>query len=171
MGTHTANNRCMRPFANRYGAALLAVLVVTVAPALYAETVPGTVDLTQQFLGGGVQINGLHAVSVGGIVVLRGQTDDPAKSVAAFDYAHTLGYNRVANLIRIVDAPDDEKIERVAERQLATRTLDGCSFKVDSNRGVVTVAGTVRNELQKDLAMSILHRIDGVVAVRASLQR
>ena len=150
---------------------LTAVLVLALAPAVRAETAPQSIDLTPQFVQSGVQVKGLRVVEVGGIVVLRGETDDPAKSLAASQYAESLGHGRIANLIRIVDAPDDAKIERVAERQLATRTLDGCTFRLDSNRGVVTVDGKVRYELQKDIAMSILRGIDGVREIRASLQR
>ena len=151
---------------------LAATFILAIAPSLCAgTTAPASTDLTSQFVQSGIPIRGLRVVEVGGIVVLRGETEDPANSLAASQYAQSLGHSRVANLIRIVDVPDDAKIERVAERELATRTLDGCSFHVDSNRGVVTVDGKVRYELQKDIAMSILRGIDGVREIRASLQR
>lgn len=153
------------------GAALAAALVFS-APALRAvQPQPQAIDLTSQFMNAGVNVDGLRAVQVGGIVLLRGQTEDPALAKQAADVARNLGYVRVANLIRVVDAPDDVKIERMAERQLATRTLDGCTFHIDSDHGVVTVDGKVHNELQKDIALSILRNIDGVRAVHASLQR
>lgn len=154
-----------------FGAALGVALVLTLNPNAYADASPAVVDLTQQFVAAGVHVNGLRAVEVGGIVVLRGDTDDAANAQAAAAEAQTLGYSRVANLIRIVDVPDDAKIQRVAERQLATRVLDGCTFHVDSAKGVLTVDGKVQYELQKDLALSILRNIDGVREVRASLQR
>lgn len=142
-----------------------------IATAAGAATTPQPVDRTAQFVAAGVQINGLRALEVGGIVVIRGTTDSDAKAQAASVAAETLGYTRVANLIRVVDAPDDAKIERTAERQLATRVLDGCTFHLDSQQGVLTVDGHVRHELQKDVAMSILRNIDGVREVHASLQR
>ena len=153
------------------GAALAAALVFSTAPAQAVQPEPQATDVTQQFIHAGVSINGLHAVEVGGIVLLRGETEDPAVAQNAADVARNLGYARVANLIRVVDAPDDVKIERMAERRLATRTLDGCTFHVDSEHGVVTVDGKVQYELQKDIALSILRNLDGVRAVRASLQR
>ena len=156
---------------NLFGAALAAALVLTLTPPARAASAPATVDLTQQFVSAGVHVSYLKAVEVGGIVVLRGDTDDAANAALAAATAQTLGYTRVANLIRVVDAPDDAKIERVAERQLATRVLDGCTFHVDSEKGVLTVDGRVQYELQKDLAMNILRSIDGVREVRASLQR
>lgn len=154
-----------------FGAALAAALVLTLTPPAHAASAPATVDLTQQFVSAGVHVRNLKAVEVGGIVLLRGDTDDATNAALAATTAQTLGYSRVANLIRVVDAPDDAKIERVAERQLATRVLDGCTFHVDSEKGVLTVDGKVQYELQKDLAMNILRSIDGVREVRASLQR
>ena len=156
---------------NLLGAAIAAALVLLINPVAGAETTPAN-DLTPQFLNGGIHVDGLRAVEVGGIVVLRGQTDDASNAIAAAELAGKLGYNRVANLIRIVDVPDDARIERTAERQLAMhRALDGCTFHVDSDRGVLTVAGRVKYELQKDVAMDVLRNIDGVRLVRASLQR
>lgn len=159
------------PQSKILGASLGLALTLAVLPSANARTGPQTVDHTQQFVTNGAQVNGLRATEIGGIVLLRGETDDPAKSEAATKLAHTLGYTRVANLIRIVDAPDDAEIERTAERRLATRTLDGCNFIIDSTDGVVTVAGHVRYELQKDVALSILRKIDGVREVRSSIQR
>lgn len=155
---------------NLFGVALAAAVVLTLTPPARAASAPAT-DLTQQFVNAGVHVSNLKAVEVGGIVVLRGDTDDAANAALAATTAQTLGYSRVANLIRVVDAPDDAKIERAAERQLATRVLDGCTFHVDSEKGVLTVDGKVQYELQKDLAMNILRSIDGVREVRASLQR
>ncbi|MEO8034957.1 MAG: BON domain-containing protein [Acidobacteriota bacterium] len=161
----------MKQWKTSFGAAIALAVTLAVLPSANARTGPQTVDLTKQFLSSGAQVDGLRATEIGGIVLLRGETDDPAKAEAATTLAHTLGYARVANLIRIVDPPDDARIERTAERRLATRTLDGCNFVVDSNGGVVTVAGHVRYELQKDVAMSILRKIDGVREVRSSIQR
>jgi osmotically-inducible protein OsmY len=132
---------------------------------------PAAIDITPQFANAGLQIAGLRAVEIGGIVLLRGDTDDPANAAAASVVAQSLGYARVANLIRVVDDPNDEQIERTAERKLATRTLDGCSLRVDSNRGVLTVGGTVRYELQKDLALALVRNIRGVREVRSGITK
>lgn len=158
----------MRRSRNFLGAAL-ATLVFSLSAA--AATGPQTIDRTAEFRSAGLNVNGLKAVEVGGIVLLRGDTDDPAVASAATAYAQTLGYARVANLIRVLDKPNDEQIERVAERKLATRTLDGCSFRVDSNKGVLTVDGTVRYELQKDLALALVRNIDGVREVRSAISK
>jgi osmotically-inducible protein OsmY len=138
---------------------------------VFAATPPQTTDLTPQFEPAELRVHNLRAVEVGGIVLLRGDTDDPAQAVAATTYAQSLGYYRVANLIRVVDHPNDDQIERIAERKLATRTLDGCSFRVQSNRGVVTIDGKVRYELQKDLALALVRNIDGVREVRSAISK
>lgn len=151
------------------GAALTAALVLVLgsAPALGQQ--PQASDLTQQF--NGVPVSGLRATEIGGIVVLRGQTERPEHAAAAGVRARSLGYTRIANLIRVIEPPDDAKIERTAERQLATRALDGCTFQLDSIGGVLTVAGKVKHELQKDFAVSLLRHIEGVREVRSSLAR
>jgi osmotically-inducible protein OsmY len=150
-------------------AAALAALVLTLgSQPLFAQQ-PQAKDLTSQFTS--VQVKNLRATEIGGIVVLRGDTESARSAAAATAQARTLGYTRIANLIRVVEPPDDAKIERTAERQLATRALDGCSFQLDSDGGVLHVGGTVKYELQKDVAVSLLRNIDGVREVRASLQR
>ena len=150
------------------GAAALAALVLFLAQPAAAQQ-PQSKDLTPKFAS--LAINNLRAVEIGGIVVLRGSAESARSATAAGELARSLGYTRVANLIRVVEAPDDAKIERMAERQLATRALDGCKFLLDSDRGILHVAGTVQYELQKDMAVSLLRNIDGVREVRTSLQR
>jgi osmotically-inducible protein OsmY len=149
------------------GAATFAALLLVAIPA--GADSASTVDLTSQFQGSGLDVDGLRAVEVGGIVVLRGRTTDAAVAQRAGVLAQSLGYARVANLIQVVPPPDDAAIERVAERQLAMRrSLDGCSFHLDSHGGVLTVAGKVTHELQKDIAVNVLRNIDGVRSVKAS---
>ena len=151
-------------------AAIVAALLVITIPAGADST--AVVDLTPQFQGSGISVDGLRAVEVGGIVVLRGRTPDAAMAQRAGAFVQDLGYARVANLIQVVTPPDDAKIERTAERQLAIRrALDGCSFHVDSNGGVLTVGGKVIHELQKDIAMDVLLKIDGVREVRADFRQ
>ncbi|MDQ6799223.1 MAG: BON domain-containing protein [Acidobacteriota bacterium] len=149
------------------GAATLAALCCIAIP-MYADS-NAVVDLTSQ-LRNDVRIDGLSAVEVGGIVVLRGRTGDASLAERAGVLAQKLGYARVANLIRVVAPPDDAAIQRMAERKLATdRALDGCRFHVDSNGGVVTVAGKVNQELQKDVAVDVLRQIEGVRSVHSDL--
>ena len=149
------------------GAATVATLCLFSLPAIADST--AVVDLTPQ-LKSEVEVDGLSAVEVGGIVILRGRTSDAAVAQRAGVLTQSLGYTRIANLIRIVPPPDDAAIARQAERRLAMhRSLDGCRLRVDSNHGVLTVAGKVNQELQKDIAIDLLRQIEGVRSVRADL--
>lgn len=153
-------------------AGLLAALLSFTNPAVARDTSPATIDVTQRFADGAFHIDGLHAVEVGGILVLRGRTYEPAEAARIADFAKTLGYERVANVVSVVDPPDDPAIERAAERRLASnRSLDGCTFHVDSQQGVVTIAGRVQYEVQKDVVAGLLRGIDGVRDVKMALVR
>ena len=133
---------------------------------------PATRDLTPQFATAGVAVEDLRAVEVGGIVVLRGRTTDRTVAEKAVSVAQSLGFSRVANLIQVSDAPDDARITRLAERQLAVhRGLDGTQIVVDSTNGIVRLSGRVSNDVQKDVAVSLVKNIDGVRAVQIALQR
>jgi len=145
--------------------------VVLIAPAAWAVQ-PDTKDVTSLFANSGVVVAGLRAIDVGGILVLRGNTIDPAQAQAVAAYAKTLGYARVANLVRIDKAVDDAAIERNIERQLAfSRGLDGCNIKINSQDGAVHMTGTVQHELQKDFALEVVRNVDGVRSVQSDLQR
>jgi len=160
----------MRANKNRIGVAIAAALFVWAIPALAQQ--PAMRDLTQQFVTAGVSVEGLRAVEVGGIVVLRGRTADKNIAEQASTVAQSLGFTRVANLIQVADAPDDARIARAAERELSVhRGLDGTHIVVDSNNGIVRLSGTVTNEVQKDVAVSLVKSIDGVRAVEMALQR
>jgi osmotically-inducible protein OsmY len=159
--------------ANKFKLQLIAATfaVVLIAPAAWAVQ-PDTKDVTSMFANSGVVVNGFRAVDVGGILVLRGTAPDQAQAEAATAYAKSLGYTRVANLVRIDQAVDDAAIERSVERQLALqRGLDGCSIKVNSKGGAVRISGTVQHELQKDFALELVRNVDGVKSVQADLQR
>jgi hyperosmotically inducible protein len=146
-------------------------VVVLVAPAAWAVE-PGTKDVTSLFTNGGIVVEGLLAVDVGGILVLRGRTADPAQAAAVAAYAVTLGYKRVANLVQVTTPVDDAAIERQVERQLSLqRSLDGCKIKINSKGGAVRISGTVQSELQKDYALEVIRNIDGVRSVHSELQR
>jgi osmotically-inducible protein OsmY len=152
---------------------MLVALLSFTLPALALEKASsGANDVTARFADGGFRIDGLKAIEVGGIVVLRGKTTEPAEASRVAEYAKTLGYERVANVVGVVDPPDDGAIERRAERALAShRTLDGCTFHIDSDKGVVHLAGRVQYELQKDIAADLVRNIDGVRSVSMELQR
>jgi len=150
-----------------FGAATLAALLMVSAPVNADST--ATVDLTPQLQTAGLDIDGLQAKEVSGIVILRGKTIDPASAQRAGILAQQLGYTRIANLIQVVEAPDDAQIQRLAERKLAMqRSLDGCRLRVDSRLGVLTINGTVMSELQKDVALNAVRNIDGVRALKSN---
>jgi osmotically-inducible protein OsmY len=152
--------------------ALTLGLLVTASLAPASPTQPQATDLTAVFHAALPRIQNLRAYEIGGVVLLRGRARDQATAEQAGVVAQNLGYTRVANLVQIVAAPDDEAIERIAERELALhRSLDGCTFHVESEDGVLTVAGDVHEDLQKDLAVAVLRSIDGVKEVHAELVR
>ena len=83
----------------------------------------------------------------------------------------SFGYSRVANLIEVITAPDDAAIARLAERRLSmAAALDGCKLRVDSKKGVVTLAGRIHSDLQRQLAVDLIRDMDGVSAVKDNLQ-
>jgi osmotically-inducible protein OsmY len=117
-----------------------------------------------------IDVSRLSVRSTGGIVVLRGNADR-FTSERAVTVVKTLGFARVANLISVKAPFDDEGIRRSAERQLASaRGLDGCTLRVSCERGVLRVEGTAQNELQVDLARSVLRKVEGANEVRVELQ-
>lgn len=151
---------------------LAATLILAIPAIAIADSQPQARDLTQAFLDGGVAVDRLQVVEIGGIVVIRGRTADKAAAEQAGVLAASLGYSRVANLVQIAAPADDARIQRAAERELTLhRSLDGCRFRVKSEGGVVHIAGNVQHELQKDMAVHLLRNIDGVREVRSDLQR
>lgn len=151
-------------------AVAIAVVLAAVSPAATAAT-PETTDLTNAFRAAGATIDRLQVYEIAGIVIIRGRATDKAQAETLNQYAQTLGYRRVANLIQIVKH-EDAAIARAAERELAVhRSLDGCQFSVTSVKGKLKVAGHVRHELQKDVAMAVLRSINGVRSVEVKLDR
>lgn len=156
----------------RLGSLSIALFLVT----LLAQTVEAApaepTDLTPTFQAAGVAIDRLQVFEIGGVVIIRGRTYDKADAEEASRLAKQLGYTRVANLVQILQQPDDDAIERVAQLELTMHpALDGTRLRVRSQRGVVSVAGRVTHELQKDVAVALLRSIEGVREVRASLTR
>ena len=150
---------------------LVSVIATLVAIAATAQT--DAVDVTAAFIRGGAVIEELRVVQISDIILILGKTNDKKKAEAASHIATVLGYRRVANLIAIRDdVSDDAAIVYTGQRQLELETaLAGCRFRVESNLGVIRLTGSVRNDLQRDLAVSILAKIDGVKAVHPELSR
>src|ERR1051325_11085738 len=95
------------------------------ATQLFAADVPRANDVTPQFASANLPIAKFEAVEVGGIVILRGDATNVADAQRAGEFASSIGFTRVANLVRVVDPVDDPAIQRNAERQLGTRRLAG----------------------------------------------
>ena len=148
-----------------------AVLAITlIATSAFAAT-PQTTDLTNSFRGAGAAVNALQVYEISGIVIIRGRTTDKAQAEILSNYARNLGYQRVANLVQTV-TDDDASIARKAEVELSIhRALDGCRFRVQSEHGVVRIAGQVQHELQKDVALAVIRNIDGVRRVELALEK
>ena len=113
-------------------------------------------------------VSDLSVRSVGGIVILRGN-GDAASADQAVSTVKSFGPTRVANLITHT-VIDDEAIRRDAERELAaTGSLSGCTLKVQCQKGVLSVTGTVQHELQKDAAREALKAVHGAKEVKVDL--
>ena len=163
-----------RTLAGRLSAVLLVTLLAAAVPAVVqaAESVSASVDVTPAIAHSATGIDGLKATEVGDIVVLRGRAVSREAAINATNLVKALGYTRVANLIQVIEPADDVAIQRVAERQLGmARGLEGCSFTVASQNGVVSLDGRVQSELQKDMAVALLRNINGVRGVNASLTK
>jgi osmotically-inducible protein OsmY len=129
------------------------------------------VQITQALQDANLPIDRLSVRNVGGIVLVRGN-GDAASASRAVEIVKSLGFSRVANLVQPVVAFNDEAIRRQAERQLASnRSLDGCTLKVSCERGVLSVSGTVQNELQADVTRSVLRAVRGAQDVKVSLSK
>jgi osmotically-inducible protein OsmY len=162
----------MNPPSQSVRATLLSLVAAALIPfAAFAQT--DTVDVTAAFILGGAVIEDLKVVQISDIILIRGKTNDKKKAIAASLIATTLGYHRVANLIVIRDdAQDDAAIVYTGQRRLELEAqLEGCRFRVDSKLGVIRLTGSVHNDLQSDLAVAILARIDGVKAIHPDLTR
>jgi hypothetical protein len=109
----------------------------------------------------------LHLVPIEGIVIVRGKVRDRATWDAVQARLESLGFDRIANLTRIVPLPPDEILTSLAERQLSlARGLSGSNLRVATRSGIVTIEGTVQNQAQMDAAADLVRRIEGVQDVR-----
>jgi len=127
-------------------------------------------DITSVFVAGGVDILGLQVFEIDGVVLVRGRTSDTALADEAIRMATSLGYLRVANLIHIVPGLADDAIDGFASRDLKRdRALEGCTFQVETRKGIVYLLGEVERHEQKAYAVRLIRRIDGVRDVRSGL--
>ena len=132
---------------------------------------PEATNLTPAFRDAGTTVDRLEVYEIAGIVIIRGRAVSQADAERLSHHARGLGYDRVANLVQIV-RHDDDAIARAAEMELSRhRSLDGCRFSVQSNGGVLRVAGFVQHELQKDVAVQVLRSIDGVQSIETQLKK
>jgi osmotically-inducible protein OsmY len=146
------------------------VLAAALFVPLAAYGQADAVDLTAAFVKGGVTIDRLLVYQIGGIVLIRGRTGDPLMAAAAEQFAARAGYRRVANLIEIVPDIADAALVRGARRELEmARQLGGCHFQIESAGGIVRLRGQVTREVQKDLAVYLITKIDGVKEVHSEL--
>jgi osmotically-inducible protein OsmY len=145
----------------------------TASPALRADVAAPALDdeaIAAALRKANVAVDRLSIRSAGGIVILRG-TADESTTQKAIGVINTLGFSRVANLVK-PEAFDDEALRRNAERQLAqTRSLDGCMLKVSCEKGVIRLSGTIHNELQEDVARNVLRTVEGAHDVQVQLTK
>jgi len=159
-----------RTLTGSFQAALVVSLAVSLFPlAVRAQSEP--TDLTAVFRSAGVDITDLQVYQISGIVLIRGISADRGKVENARTVALSLGYQRVANLIELTAPANDVDIVRFAEGKLGRqRTLDGCKFHIVSLNGIVRIGGSVDRELQKDVAVEVLRKVDGVKEVHSTLK-
>jgi osmotically-inducible protein OsmY len=152
-------------------AVFAAALFVSLSIA-QAASAPKANDITSTINATGLNVANLSAVEVGGIVVLRGNSPTLEDAARAAQTVRDLGYARVANLIRVIEPVDDAAIQRLAERELSRhRGLDGSNIRIKSEQGIVTLSGRVSQELQKDMAVTLVRNVDGVRGVTGSWQK
>lgn len=135
-------------------------------------TLPSSDRLTNAIRSEGLIVDNLLVREMDGILLIRGRAADRATIARVGQLAADLGHPRVANLVVHTPGIADEEIERTAERELAeSRSLEGCKLSVSSKAGVLLVSGTVRQDLQKEAAASLLRNLPGVREVRTDLAR
>jgi osmotically-inducible protein OsmY len=153
-------------------------LAIAVAIAVGMMLIPATAagqtvtaqPIHQAIEAAGVHVDNLRVIPVEGIVIVRGKVHDQESLERVSSILNELGYLRVANLMKITPAPNDEEIERIVERELhITRALEGAQLRVNSLNGIVTINGNVQHELQRDAAADIVRSVDGVREVQLAI--
>lgn len=149
--------------------ALAAVLVTGFTSAAPAATAPTAQSLLASC---GIDTSRLQIASAEGIVIVRGKVPDRESVRQVSEILQSSGYPRVANLLTVASAPDDDALRRTVERQLVrTRSLEGCRFHISAHGGVVVLNGTVHRDLQRDVAADLARSVDGVLEVVNNLER
>jgi len=152
--------------------ALAIGLALLLLPAAALGQSRGVESIHQAIREAEVHVDNLKVIPIEGIVIVRGSVHDQESHRRVATVLKSLGYLRVANLLKITPLPDDEAIERAAERELlTTRAMDGARVSVNSRNGVVTINGRVQHELQRDAAINIVRGVDGVRQVQSNLSK
>jgi osmotically-inducible protein OsmY len=139
--------------------------------ATHASAATGSVDGLITTIQSELPVDRLSVREVEGIVIIRGSAQNQSAIERITRMAKEVGFTRVANLVQVTPAADDEAIELRAERHLSQIAgLEGCRFAIDSSDGIVTLSGVVQRELQRDLARTELRRVAGVKEVRSNLR-
>ncbi len=118
-----------------------------------------------------------------GVVILSGEVDTPMDSTLASELAQGVdGVKQVKNNLMVVyESTDtelkdqvvlvDEKIENVIKnRLLANSRVSGTTIMVDSEGLAVTLSGTVRSELEQNIALEIAKNANDVQMVTNELE-
>ena len=108
----------------------------------------------------------IQVVEVDGIVLLRGTVTTAGERIAAERLTRGAGYERVANLLRVVAPPTDEEIRVGVERSMRDLRALGLSRDVSirTENGVVHLNGTFPDEARQPI-VDVIRRIDGVQSV------
>lgn len=116
-----------------------------------------------------IQIADLSVRRAGEIVLLQGKAE-PDAAASAEATLKLMGVTRVANMVTPAAKTDDEELRRAVERHLARLPgLQGCRLTVRCENGVVSVAGTVQRELQKDAVRTGVRSVRGAREVKVDL--
>src|SRR6266849_3826070 len=108
----------------------------------------------------------IAAVAATASITMLTRHQDTNTIAKAGELVKQLGAQRIANLIVVPSAPDDNAIRIDAERRLTqSRALDGCTFAVTCSRGVLKVNGRVQSDLQADAVRTLLNTVKGAQRV------
>lgn len=150
----------------------LSAMILVAASVAVAATNPSE-PIHSALLRSGADVRHVTVIQVEDIFIVRGTVPTRADLDGVRAAVDSCKGCRIANLVGITARPDDAAIERQVERALALApSLEGCRFElVESQSGTVRIEGTVRREIQKDAARSIVREVEGVREVVAALNR
>lgn len=158
--------------AKNIGILALSTMILVAASAAVAATNPAEA-INSALIRSGADVRGVAVIQIEDIIIIRGTVPTRADLDSVGAAVASCTGCRIANLVGIAARPDDEAIERQVERALSLApSLEGCRFAlVQSQSGAVRIVGTVRREIQKDVARSIVREVEGVREVVAQLNR